>query len=217
MTLYRPDVLHAIDTVFADQPVVLTIGGVIREMLAVVGRKPNHLYSLDAMGQTVAIGLGLALGLQDTERHARVVVVEGDGSLLMGFSVLATVGALKPSKLVVTVLDNGVYLATGGQPTAATATEFVKVALDCGWAAAQDVPPDLAALRDALGWARAAAGPTLLRIPVSTEQPKTDFFLEDPVLLAGQFAAWLNAPVSDPSQQPPEGSVWPRTRTRRQA
>src|SRR5205807_3842464 len=63
-TLYRPDVLRVVDEVFDEQPVVLTIGGVIREMLALVGRKPNHLYSLDAMGQTVAIGLGLALGLE---------------------------------------------------------------------------------------------------------------------------------------------------------
>src|SRR6266487_190642 len=120
--LHRPDALRMIDATFPMQPVVLTLGGTIREMLALVGRKPNHLYSLDAMGQTVAIGLGLALGLEKESRHAKVVVVEGDGSLLMGFSVLATVGALKPSKLVVAVVDNGVYLATGGQPTAASST-----------------------------------------------------------------------------------------------
>jgi sulfopyruvate decarboxylase subunit beta len=190
-TLYRPDVLRVVDEVFPDQPTVLTIGGVIREMLALVGRKPNHLYSLDAMGQTVAIGLGLALGLEEQSRHAKVMVVEGDGSLLMGFSALATVGALKPSKLVVAVVDNGVYLATGGQPTAAAATDFVRVALDCGWAAARDVPSDLAAVRDALEWARTSPGPILLRIRVGPEQPKTDYFLEDPVLLARQFEAWL--------------------------
>jgi len=48
-----------------------------------------------------------------------------------------------------------------------------------------------AALRAALDWARSAAGPILLRISVSTDQPKTDFFLEDPVILARQFEAWL--------------------------
>jgi sulfopyruvate decarboxylase subunit beta len=139
----------------------------------------------------VAIGLGLALGLEEESRHAKVMVVEGDGSLLMGFSALATVGALKPSKLVVAVVDNGVYLATGGQPTAAAATDFVRVALDCGWPAARDVPSDLAAVRDALEWARASPGPILLRIRVGPEQPKTDYFLEDPVILARQFEAWL--------------------------
>src|SRR5260370_21007946 len=105
---------------------VLTLGGTIREMLAVVGRKANHLYCLDSMGQPLAIGLGLALGVSE-----RVVVIEGDGSMLMGFSGLSTVGHLKPSNLVVLVLDNGVYLATGGQPTAARDTDLVGVARAC--------------------------------------------------------------------------------------
>src|SRR5437016_8748759 len=96
---------------------VLTLGGTIREMLAVVGRKPNHLYCLDAMGQPLAIGLGLAAGVEHRAHGERVVIVEGDGPLLMGFSALATVGHLKPSNLVLLVLDNGVYLATSGQPT----------------------------------------------------------------------------------------------------
>src|SRR5439155_22816328 len=119
---------------------------------------------------------------EEGSRHAKVVVVEGDGSLLMGFSVLATVGALKPSKLVVAVVDNGVYLATGGQPTAAAATAFVQVALACGWAAARDVPSDLAAVNDALLWARSATGPILLRIQVGPEAPTTEYFREDPVI-----------------------------------
>jgi hypothetical protein len=84
-----------------------------------------------------------------------------------------------------------VYLATGGQPTGAGATDFVKVALDCGWAGARDVPSDLAAVRAALDWAHSAIGPILLRIRVDTAQPKTDYFLEDPVVLARQFEAWL--------------------------
>ena len=53
MTLERADVLRRIDaTRSPTSPIVLTLGGTIREMLAVAGRKPNHLYSLDAMGQT---------------------------------------------------------------------------------------------------------------------------------------------------------------------
>src|SRR5579859_1348593 len=133
--LERPDALRLIDAAFPEQPVVLTLGGTIREMLAVVGRKANHLYCLDSMGQPLAIGLGLAVGLADRARGERVVVVEGDGSLLMGFSTLATVGHLKPRNLVLVVLDNGVYLATGGQPTAARDTDFASVARACGWAA----------------------------------------------------------------------------------
>jgi thiamine pyrophosphate-dependent acetolactate synthase large subunit-like protein len=190
--LERPDALRLIDAAFPDQPIVLTLGGTIREMLAVVGRKANHLYCLDSMGQPLAIGLGLAVGLAERPHGEKVVIVEGDGSLLMGFSALATVGHLKPRNLVLLVLDNGVYLATGGQPTAARDTDFSSVARACGWADARDVESTPDGLREALDWARSGqAGPLLLRVPVSTVQPKTDFFLEDPVVLAREFEAWV--------------------------
>jgi len=184
--LARPEALRLIDAAFADQPLVLTLGGTIREMLAVAGQKPNHLYCLDAMGQPLAIGLGLSLGVSQ-----RVVVVEGDGSLLMGFSALTTIGHLKPRNLVLLVLDNGVYLATGGQPTAARDTDLVGVARACGWAGARDVDSSSDGLREALDWAASSDGPLLLRVPVSTAQPKTDFFLEDPVVLGRAFLDWL--------------------------
>src|SRR4051794_9928393 len=143
----RPDALRVVDEVFAADPVVLTLGGTIREMLAVAGRKPNHLYVLDAMGLPAAIGLGGALGIADNARHESLLIVEGDGSVLMGFSALSTIGYLKPKKLVLLILDNGVYLATGGQPTAAAATDFAGVARACGWAAARDVASTPDALR----------------------------------------------------------------------
>src|SRR5712691_9544152 len=147
--LQRPDALRQIDATFPDQPLVLTLGGTIREMLSEVGRKPNHLYCLDSMGQPLAIGLGLALGLPDR----RVVVVEGDGSLLMGFSALATVGHLKPNNLVLIVLDNGVYLATGGQPTFAADIDLSGVARACGFRRAEDVSSTPDGLGQALRWA----------------------------------------------------------------
>jgi thiamine pyrophosphate-dependent acetolactate synthase large subunit-like protein len=189
--LDRPEALRLVDAAFPEQPVVLTLGGTIREMLAVVGRKPNHLYSLDAMGQPLAIGLGLALGTAGRARGERVVVVEGDGSVLMGFSALSTVGHLRPPNLVLVVLDNGVYLATGGQPTAAASVDLAGVARSCGWAAARNVASETDAVGEALAWAASADGPLLLRVPVGTTQPRTDFFLEDPVVLGREFSDWL--------------------------
>lgn len=189
--MQRPDALRIVDEVFADEPVVLTLGGVIREMLAVAGRKPNHLYVLDAMGLPPAIGLGLALGIAGDERYESLLVVEGDGSTLMGFSVLSTIGYLRPKKLVLLILDNGVYLATGGQPTAAAATDFAGVARACGWAGARDVESAPEALLAALHDARADDGPTLLRMRVDTATIPTDYFLEDPALLAADFTRWL--------------------------
>lgn len=189
--LSRPDILRQVDQVFASDPVVLTLGGTIREMLAVAGRKPNHLYILDAMGLPAAIGLGVALGIADNPRHESLLVIEGDGSMLMGFSALSTIGALQPRKLILLILDNGVYLATGGQPTAASAIDFVGVAKACGWAAAWDVESTPEAVLMALQLARAQEGPVLLRVPINTATIPTDYFLEDPVLLAAEFRSWL--------------------------
>jgi len=187
----RPDALRIVDEVFAADPIVLTLGGTIREMLAVAGRKPNHLYVLDAMGLPAAIGLGVALGIEENPRHESLLVVEGDGSTLMGFSALSTIGNLKPKKLVLLILDNGVYLATGGQPTAAATTDFAAVARACGWSAAWDIESAPDALRTALRAARSQDGPVLLRMRISTATIPTGFFLEDPVLLGAQFARWL--------------------------
>lgn len=189
--LRRPDGLRIISERFPNDPVVLTLGGTVREMLAVAGRRPNHLPILDAMGQPVAIGLGLALGTDTMEPPSRVVVVEGDGSLLMGFSALATIGHLRPENLLVIIFDNGVYLATGGQPTAAADVDFVAVARACSWPTARDVNGDAEAFSDALAWADQQRGPTLLRVATSTETIDTDFFLEDPVILARDFMTWL--------------------------
>jgi sulfopyruvate decarboxylase subunit beta len=192
----RVDALRIIDEAFLDQPIVLTLGGTVREMIAAVGRRPNHLYVLDSMGLPVPIGLGLAVGLANDPRHERVVVVEGDGSLLMGFSVLTTIGLMKPKKLIVIVLDNGVYLATGGQPTAAGAVDFAAAARACG-VQGQDVQGE-AGLQRALAEAKSTDGPTVIRMQVGTAAPPTGFFLEDPVVFGAAFTGWLRGGAITP-------------------
>jgi thiamine pyrophosphate-dependent acetolactate synthase large subunit-like protein len=189
--LQRPDGLRLIAERFPDDPVILTLGGTVREMLAVAGRRPNHLPILDAMGQPAAIGLGLALGVGEAEARGRVIVVEGDGSLLMGLSSVATIGHLRPDNLLLIVFDNGVYQATGGQPTAAGDADFAAIAHACGWPSATDVDSDATAFADALTWAEDQPGPVLLRVRIGTETVETDFFLEDPVILARDFMTWL--------------------------
>jgi thiamine pyrophosphate-dependent acetolactate synthase large subunit-like protein len=65
------------------------------------------------MGLASSIGLGIALARPDV----RVIVLDGDGSLLMNLGSLATIGLLRPANLVVIVMDNQEYATTGGQPT----------------------------------------------------------------------------------------------------
>jgi len=189
--LQRPEALRMLDRAFPDQPIVLTIGGTIREMVAVCGRRPNHLPMLDSMGLATPIGLGLAVGLAAEPAIERVIVADGDGSLLMGLSVLTSIGLLRPSKLIVVVLDNGVYLATGGQPSAAASTDFVAAARACGLRST--LVEGSVALEAALRTARMEDGPWLLRVPVGMEAPPTPFFNADPVVLHADFDRWLAA------------------------
>jgi thiamine pyrophosphate-dependent acetolactate synthase large subunit-like protein len=185
----RIEALRLIAAAFSDAPLVVTLGATARE-LAAVARADNHLYVLDSMGLPPAIGLGLALGLEEQASVERVVVIEGDGSLLMGLSSLATIGLTQPRKLLLIVLDNGAYAATGGQATAAAAVDFGAIAEACGLRALRAESAD--ALREALGEARAIDAPTLLWAPIGPENAQTPYLLEDPVLLGAAFSRWLD-------------------------
>jgi sulfopyruvate decarboxylase subunit beta len=186
--LTRLEALRLIDAAYPRDPMVLTLGTTVREMLEVTGLKENHLHVLDSMGLPPAIGLGLALGLQDS-RFAKLVIVEGDGSLLMGFSALSTIGRLRPDKLLLVVLDNRAYAATGGQPTGAEATDFAAAARACGFEGLDVEGAE--ELERQLDRARHAPGPLLLRVKIGPENVKTGYFLEDPVVLGRAFQDFL--------------------------
>jgi thiamine pyrophosphate-dependent acetolactate synthase large subunit-like protein len=89
-----------------------------------------------AMGSACMIGLGLALA----QPGRRVLVVTGDGEMLMGLGSLATIGAQRPGNLAVVVLDNERYGETGMQKThTAYGTDLAGVASACGFADARIV------------------------------------------------------------------------------
>ena len=189
----RLEALTVIDAVFPEDPVVVNVGATIREMVAAVGTKPNHLHVLDSMGLPPAIGLGLAVGLADS-RFGKVVTIEGDGGLLMGFSSLSTIGMLRPEKLVLVVIDNGTYGSTGNQPTAAEHTDFSGVARACGIEARDVESAD--DLRRVLEESKSLRAPLLVRARVSTRTAKTPYFLQDPVILGETFRRYISSDVA---------------------
>jgi thiamine pyrophosphate-dependent acetolactate synthase large subunit-like protein len=97
--------------------------------IAAAGDHDRNFYLWGAMGGAVMIGLGLALAQPDLP----VVVITGDGEMLMGMGSLATVGLQQPKNLTIVVLDNEVYGETGGQASHTGAnTDLVGVAKACG-------------------------------------------------------------------------------------
>jgi thiamine pyrophosphate-dependent acetolactate synthase large subunit-like protein len=95
------------------------------------GQRPQNFYMLGSMGLTIPIALGVAIA----QPHRHVVALEGDGSLLMQLSCLATVAAQAPKNLTMIVWDNGLYQITGSQPTVSQATaDIVAIARGAGLA-----------------------------------------------------------------------------------
>ncbi|HYM25410.1 MAG TPA: thiamine pyrophosphate-dependent enzyme [Vicinamibacterales bacterium] len=92
--------------------VVASLGHPAYDLFA-AGDRPRNFYTWGSMGLASSIGLGIALARPDD----RVVVLDGDGSLLMNLGSLATIGLLQPPNLVVVVMDNEEYATTGRQPT----------------------------------------------------------------------------------------------------
>jgi len=97
--------------------------------IAAAGDHERNFYLWGGMGGAVMIGLGVALA----QPKLPVVVITGDGEMLMGMGSLATVGLQKPGNLTIIVLDNEVYGETGGQAShTGENTDLVGVARACG-------------------------------------------------------------------------------------
>ena len=109
----RLDATRAIVRECRDAAIVASLGHPAYDLFA-AGDRPKNFYTWGSMGVASSIGLGIALA----QPHTHVVVLDGDGSLLMNLGSLATIGMLQPPNLTIVVMDNELYATTGGQPTA---------------------------------------------------------------------------------------------------
>ncbi|HKB14309.1 MAG TPA: thiamine pyrophosphate-dependent enzyme [Vicinamibacterales bacterium] len=113
-----------------DDKLVVTIMGACAQELYDLGHKENFFYLQHAMGLASSIGLGLAMHLP----HERVVVLDGDGSVLMNLGTLATIARYRPNNLVHIIFDNGSLLSTGGfdSHTTSGTTDLAAIARGAG-------------------------------------------------------------------------------------
>ena len=114
---------------------ISNIGYPSRELYAAKDRARNF-YMLGSMGLASSIGLGLALGLP----ARRVIVLDGDGSVLMNLGTLATIAHYAPENYLLVILDNCCYGSTGSQPTCThLGTDLAALALAAGVKSVQEV------------------------------------------------------------------------------
>ena len=109
----RFDAIRAIHAEL-ERSVVVTIMGAVAAELQSIGHRPNFFYLQHAMGLASSVGLGLAISRPELP----VVVLDGDGSLLMNLGGLTTLARYRPRNLVHVVFDNESLLSVGGFPTA---------------------------------------------------------------------------------------------------
>jgi thiamine pyrophosphate-dependent acetolactate synthase large subunit-like protein len=176
--LKRREVVPALLRNRSDLLVVTGLGSSCYDVAA-AGDHPRNFYLWGAMGSAAMIGLGLALA----QPKEGVLVVTGDGEMLMGLGSLATIAVQRPPNLTIAVLDNGVYSETGMQRShTSDATSLRAVAAGCGIGTVLDVVTmqEVAALRDL---AHRADGPVFAAIHVSPE--------EDPRVLPSRDGVYL--------------------------
>lgn len=143
-----------------DESVVSANGMISREMCAIRDRSQN-LYMLGSMGLASSIGLGVALSVP----NKKVVVIDGDGNVLMNLGSLTTIGKLCPKNLIHIVLDNESHDSTGGQPTASMIAKLEEIAKASGFKATRRVY-NIEQLEEAMRKLLTSDGPSFLLVKV---------------------------------------------------
>ena len=164
-TLHRRDVAKVLLSDRQGLLVVAGLGSTAWDITA-AGDSPLSFPLWGAMGNAAMIGLGLALA----QPKRRVLVITGDGEMLMGMGSLATIGVQNPKNLAVVVIDNERYGETGMQRThTAAGVDLAAVAKACGFLTTKRVSArsQLAALRTAI---HRTPGPLFAQVKVVAEK-----------------------------------------------
>ena len=182
VTLERRDVVKRLLEHRGNALVVSGLGSPTFDVYA-AGDSPLNFYMWGAMGGTAMLGLGLALA----QPARRVLVITGDGDMLMGMGSLATIGAHRPRNLAIVVLDNESYGETGMQAShTARGVDLAAVARASTFEMAEIIYTR-AELDAWVGRVANAAAPVLAVVKVTTTRPPLRFPLRDGAHIKNRF------------------------------
>jgi len=158
---------------YRNKAVVVTTMTTAREWTQISTAPDLDLPLMGAMGKASSVGLGLALA----QPARKVIVLDGDGSLLMNLGSLVTIANMAPPNLVHFVFENGIYRTTGGQPIPNVGKfSFIGLAREAGYANVHGFE-DIEVFKNNIETVLNQAGPTFvcLKIPPATERPPFPF------------------------------------------
>jgi sulfopyruvate decarboxylase subunit beta len=172
----RHEAIKTIAAVLKGNELVVTANGMISREMCAIKDEPNNFYMLGSMGLSSSIGLGLALSLP----NKTIIVIDGDGNILMNMGSLATIGNLAPKNLIHIVLDNESHDSTGGQPTASRTIKLEKVAEASEFKITQKIY-DVKTLEKAMKQVLSSSGPSFILVKIKRrgeEVPRVPYEME---------------------------------------
>ncbi|HEX9533950.1 MAG TPA: thiamine pyrophosphate-dependent enzyme [Stellaceae bacterium] len=156
---------------------------------ASVADDEHNFYLWGAMGAAAMVGLGLAIARPDR----RVLVVTGDGEMLMGLGSLATIGVQRPPNLAIAVFDNSHYGETGMQAShTAETVDLIGVAQSCGFKETFDIT-DERGVREFAAQLLNSATSQFARVAIRADEPPRVLPPRDGVLLKNRFRRAIGA------------------------
>lgn len=175
-----------IENLSGNEAIIATTGKIGRELYT-LGHRNNQLYMVGSMGCASGMGLGFHIGSDGK----KVVVIDGDGAVLMKMGTLATIGNYAPENLTHIVLDNEAHESTGGQATVSSTADLALVACACEYRNVWrvDTLEDLAV---AVGKSRELVGPNFIHVKVALESdPNLGRPNLSPVEIKNRFIGWV--------------------------
>ncbi len=185
----RGAAMRVVADLLADEIVVAGLGAPCR-YLSHLKPRGGTFYLADAMGLPIPLGLGLAVA----RPREHVLVLDGDGALLMQVGAMATVASARVRNLTICIFNNNVYEASGGQPLPAAPVDYPALARACGLEARPMIESE-AALRTELARALRSEATIFLciRTPYDSAEPIPPYITTDPLRVRDDFLHWVGA------------------------
>ena len=179
----RYEAIEVITESLKGDELVISANGLISRELFFIKESLCNFYMLGSMGLASSIGFGLAFNLPNRE----VVVLDGDGNILMNLGSLATIGHFAPKNLIHFVLDNEMHASTGGQPTVSNTVRLEEVARAAGYTGVRKVSSseDLhVAVKEVIN---SAEGPSFVLVKIEKGEKEVSRVSYEPTHIKNRF------------------------------
>jgi len=180
--LKRFEAIEAITGCLKGDELIISANGMISRELFSIRDSENNFYMLGSMGLASSIGFGLAFLVPSR----KVLILDGDGNILMNLGSLTTIGHFSPGNLLHIVLDNEIHASTGGQPTVSGTATLEDIALGAGFQKVKRVY-ETEELREAVSQFKGSEGPLFILAKIEQGDKEVPRVPIDPVKIKERF------------------------------